>query len=74
MTYDWKQLEIDEKIDYEIFRPRIEWMCNYLTENDKSIADFGCGLMILKDYLASDVKYYPTILGFKIKFKWRQSK
>ncbi len=59
MTYDWKQREIDENIDYEIFRPRIEWMCKYLTDEDKSVADFGCGSMIVKDYLHSDVKYYP---------------
>ena len=59
MTYDWKQREIDENIDYEIFRPRIEWMCKYLTDEDKSVADFGCGSMIVRDYLSSDVKYYP---------------
>ncbi|MCD7878792.1 MAG: Coenzyme F420 hydrogenase/dehydrogenase, beta subunit C-terminal domain, partial [Candidatus Gastranaerophilales bacterium] len=59
MAYDWKQREVKENIDYEIFRPRIQFMSKFLVSDDRSVADFGCGTMILKDFLDENVKYYP---------------
>lgn len=49
----WRQVE---RFD-PAWKSRIERMASFITPNDQSIVDVGCGPMWLRDFLSADTKY-----------------
>jgi len=52
--------DLDNNIDWDLMRFRVEMFSEWITKNIRSVADYGAGKMYLREYLASDVKYYPV--------------
>lgn len=53
----WKDLE--DNIDWNLMKPSVELFARWIEPEDKSLIDYGAGQMYLKNFLASDVIYYP---------------
>lgn len=53
----WKDLE--SNIDWALMRPSVEVISRWLDESDRSVTDYGAGLMYLKSFLRPGVSYYP---------------
>lgn len=51
--------DLDDNIDWDLMRFRVEMFSEWITEDIRSVADYGAGKMFLQEYLAPDVKYFP---------------
>lgn len=54
----WSDLE--DTINWELMRPSVELFSSWLTDEDRSVADYGAGQMYLKAFLKPNVAYYPV--------------
>lgn len=52
-------LDLDNNIDWELMRFRVELFSKWMTNDIKSVADYGAGRMFLQEYLNTDVTYFP---------------
>lgn len=51
--------DLDDNIDWDLMRFRVQMFSKWIDEDIKSIADYGAGKMFLKEYLTHSTKYYP---------------
>lgn len=52
--------DLDDNIDWDLMHFRVEMFSKWITEDIKSVVDYGAGKMFLKQYLNADVKYFPV--------------
>lgn len=57
----WIDMERNKNnvVDFNRWNKRIEIMAGMISKASRSIADLGCGEMILKNYLTDKIEYYP---------------
>lgn len=60
MPKDIMWLDLDDNVDWDLMRFRVEMFSKWITEDIKSVVDYGAGRMYLQEYLAPDVKYFPV--------------
>ncbi len=59
MPQDIVWSDLDENIDWDLMRFRVEMFSEWITSEIRSVSDYGAGKMFLQEYLNSDVKYFP---------------
>jgi coenzyme F420-reducing hydrogenase beta subunit len=55
----WQDRENEEGFTFSIYEPRIKLLRKFITEQDKSVVDFGAGVMFLETLLPKEISYYP---------------
>jgi len=51
--------DLDENIDWNLMRFRVEMFSEWIAPEIHSVSDYGAGKMYLREYLDESVKYYP---------------
>lgn len=52
--------DLDDNIDWDLMRFRVEMFSEWITDDIVSIVDYGAGKEWLRKYINPDVKYYPV--------------
>lgn len=52
--------DLDDNIDWDLMRFRVEMFSEWITDDIESIVDYGAGKEWLRKYIKPEVKYYPV--------------
>ncbi len=52
--------DLDNNIDWDLMRFRVEMFSEWITADIRSIVDYGAGRMYLREYVPPEVEYFPV--------------